>query len=78
MGAFFAGVIRAPITSVLIIVEMTGGYELVLPLMSANMPSYLIARRFDQRNLYDALLEHDGIRLRPGGLADPALREQQL
>ena len=33
MGAVFAGVIRAPITSVLIIFEMTGGYGLVLPLM---------------------------------------------
>lgn len=63
MGALFAGVIRAPITSVLIIFEMTGGYGLVLPLMIANMTSYVIARRFDARNLYDALLEQDGIHL---------------
>jgi CIC family chloride channel protein len=63
MGALFAGVIRAPITSVLIIFEMTGGYGLVLPLMIANMTSYLIARHFDPRNLYDALLEQDGIHL---------------
>jgi chloride channel protein, CIC family len=65
MGALFAGVIRAPITSVLIIFEMTGGYGLVLPLMIANMTSYVIARRFDPRNLYDALLEQDGIHLTP-------------
>src|SRR5207253_345424 len=37
MGAVFVGVIRAPITSVLIIFEMTGSYQLVLPLMIANM-----------------------------------------
>ncbi len=36
MGAVFAGVIRAPITSVLIIFEMTGGYDLILPLMIAE------------------------------------------
>jgi chloride channel protein, CIC family len=63
MGAVFAGVIRAPITSVLIIFEMTGGYALVLPLMISNATAYLVARRFDPRNLYDALLEQDGIRL---------------
>jgi CIC family chloride channel protein len=63
MGAVFAGVIRAPITSVLIIFEMTGGYGLVLPLMIANTTAYLLARRFDAPSLYDALLEQDGIHL---------------
>jgi CIC family chloride channel protein len=63
MGAVFAGVIRAPITSVLIIFEMTGGYALVLPLMLANATAYLVARRFQSRGLYDALLDQDGIRL---------------
>ena len=33
MGAFFAGAIRAPITSIMIIFEMTGDYAIVLPLM---------------------------------------------
>jgi CIC family chloride channel protein len=63
MGAVFAGVVRAPITSVLIIFEMTGGYALVLPLMIANATAYLVARRFDSRSIYDALLEQDGIHL---------------
>jgi CIC family chloride channel protein len=61
MGAVFAGVIRAPITSVLIIFEMTGGYELVLPLMLANMTSYLIARRLRSVPIYEALLAQDGV-----------------
>lgn len=69
MGAVFAGVIRAPITSVLIIFEMTGGYALVLPLMIANATAYLVARRFDPRNLYDRLLEQDGVRLLHGPTA---------
>ena len=61
MGAVFAGVIRAPITSVLIIFEMTGGYGLVLPLMLANMTSYVLARRWRPLPIYEALLEQDGI-----------------
>jgi CIC family chloride channel protein len=63
MGAVFAGVIRAPITSVLIIFEMTGGYGLVLPLMIANTLAYILAKKFDATSLYDALLEQDGVHL---------------
>lgn len=64
MGAMFAGVVRAPMTSVLIIIEMTRGYSLILPLMIANMSAYVIARRFRQQPIYEALLEQDGIHLR--------------
>lgn len=63
MGAVFAGVVRAPMTSVLIIVEMTGGYSLILPLMIANMTAYAVARRLRPVAIYEALLEQDGIRL---------------
>ncbi len=61
MGAVFAGVVRAPITSVLIIFEMTGGYGLVLPLMLANMTSYILSRRLRPTAIYEALLAQDGI-----------------
>src|SRR5947209_4239837 len=63
MGAAFAGIVRAPITSVLIIFEMTGGYGLILPLMIANMTSYGLARRLRPVPIYEALLEQDGIHL---------------
>jgi CIC family chloride channel protein len=64
MGAVFAGIVRAPITSVLIIVEMTGGYSLILPLMIANMLAYGIARHHRPTPIYEALLEQDGVSLR--------------
>lgn len=73
MGAMFAGVIRAPITSVLIIIEMTGGYSLILPLMIANMTAYVLARRFRPESIYEALLEQDGIRLRHPAEEPPLL-----
>ena len=46
MGAVFAGIVRAPMTSMLIIFEMTGGYGLVLPLMIANMSAFALARHW--------------------------------
>jgi CIC family chloride channel protein len=73
MGAMFAGVIRAPITSVLIIVEMTDGYSLILPLMLANMTAYVIARHFRPVAIYDALLAQDGVRLGNAGVESAEL-----
>jgi CIC family chloride channel protein len=70
MGAVFAGIIRAPITSVLIIFEMTGSYELILPLMISNMTSFALARHFRPAPIYEALLEQDDIHLpHRGGLS---------
>jgi chloride channel protein, CIC family len=63
MGAVFAGIIRAPITSVLIIFEMTGSYELILPLMISNMTAFALARRSKPTPIYEALLEQDEIHL---------------
>jgi CIC family chloride channel protein len=70
MGAAFAGIVRAPMTSVLIIVEMTGGYSLILPLMIANMTAYGLARRIRPVPIYDALLEQDGIHLPDAAVRD--------
>ena len=63
MGAVFAGVVRAPMTSVLIVFEMTGGYGLVLPLMIANMTAFALARHWEKVSIYEALLAQDGIDL---------------
>jgi CIC family chloride channel protein len=63
MGAVFAGIVRAPMTSVLIVFEMTGGYGLVLPLMIANMSAFALARHWRHIPVYEALLAQDGIYL---------------
>jgi CIC family chloride channel protein len=63
MGAVFAGIVRAPMTSVLIVFEMTGGYGLVLPLMIANMSAFALARHWRHTPIYEALLAQDGIDL---------------
>jgi len=75
-GAVFAGIVRAPMTSVLIIFEMTGGYGLVLPLMIANMSAFALARHWRHTPVYEALLAQDDIYLPHGsGPADPPENE---
>jgi CIC family chloride channel protein len=63
MGAVFAATIRAPMTSILIIFEMTAGYGLVLPLMIANMSAFALARHWRPVPIYEAFLLQDGIDL---------------
>ena len=75
MGAVFAGIIRAPITSVLIIFELTGSYGLILPLMIANMIAYTVARSWRPLAIYEALLDQDGVHL-PHRQVAPALLDQ--
>jgi CIC family chloride channel protein len=64
MGAFFAAVIRCPMTSIVIIWEMTGQYALILPLMVGNMLAWLLAAKLQPVPLYDALLLQDKINLK--------------
>jgi chloride channel protein, CIC family len=63
MGAAFAGIVRAPMTSVLMIFEMTQDYAVIVPLMIANLVSLFISSRFQKQALYEALAIQDGIHL---------------
>jgi CIC family chloride channel protein len=63
MGAVFAGIVRAPVTSIVMIFEMTNNYSIILPLMIANITSYALASRLSPTPIYDALLLQDGIHL---------------
>lgn len=63
MGAFFAAVIRAPFTSILIIFEMTQDYKVILPLMIANITAFMLSRRLMAGSVYEQISEQDGIHL---------------
>ena len=63
MGAVFAGIVRAPMTSVLMIFEMTQDYAVIVPLMIANLVSLFIASRLQREPIYEALAVQDGIHL---------------
>ena len=63
MGAVFAGIVRAPMTSVLMIFEMTQDYAVIVPLMTANLVSLFISSRLQRQPIYEALAVQDGIHL---------------
>jgi CIC family chloride channel protein len=63
MGALFAGILRAPMTSVFMIFEITQDYQILVPLMVANLLSFVISRRLQPTPIYHALLMQDGIHL---------------
>ncbi|HEY2017929.1 MAG TPA: chloride channel protein, partial [Bryobacteraceae bacterium] len=73
MGAAFAGVVRVPLTSVIMIFEVTRDYSIIVPLMIANLLSYFISSRLQEEPIYEALQHQDGIHLPSGARAREAL-----
>jgi CIC family chloride channel protein len=69
MGAFFAGFLRTPIASVLIVFEVTGDYGLVLPQMLTVVLASVVARRISRETLVERALAP--AERRPGGRHDP-------
>ncbi len=63
MGTLFAGIIRAPMTSVLMIFETTQDYAVIVPLMISNLVSFFISARLQREPIYDVLALQDGIHL---------------
>jgi CIC family chloride channel protein len=63
MGALFAGIVRAPMTSVVMIFEMTQDYAVIVPLMISNLVSLFIASRLQRQPIYEALAVQDGVHL---------------
>ncbi|MCO5063901.1 MAG: chloride channel protein [Rhizobiaceae bacterium] len=55
MAAYFAGVVQAPMTAFVIILEMTGNHDNVIPVMGAAMIGYGTARLVTRETLYHAL-----------------------
>ena len=70
MGTFFAGFMRVPITSVFMVLETTGNYSIVLPVMISNTIAYLISRKYQDAALFDLLAKQDGLEL-------PSMEEQR-
>src|SRR5260221_7063599 len=63
MGTAFAGIVRAPMTSVMMIFEITRDYAVIVPLMISNLVSFFISSRLQRRPIYEELARHDGIHL---------------
>jgi CIC family chloride channel protein len=69
MGALFAGIMRAPMTSVFMILEVSGNYSIILPVIISNSIAYVISRWGQPTPLFDLLSRQDGLDL-------PSLEEE--
>lgn len=63
MGTLFAGFLRVPITSVFMVIEVSGSYTAILPVMISNTIAYLISRHYQKTSLFDLLARQDGMTL---------------
>lgn len=76
MAAYFTAIVRAPLTGIMLIVEMTGNYSQMLPLLVSCFCAYAVSEFLKDLPIYEALLERD---LRRGGevhlLKEPAVVE---
>jgi CIC family chloride channel protein len=74
MGTAFAGIVRTPLTSVIMIFELTRDYSIIVPLMISNLISFFISYRLQREPIYEALALQEGVYL-PTGEARRGLEE---
>jgi CIC family chloride channel protein len=70
MGVLFAGFLRAPMTSVFMVLEVSGNYSIILPVIVANTFAYVISRALLRTPIFDLLTRQDGLDL-------PSMEEQR-
>ena len=58
MAGYFAAIVRAPLTGVVLLLEMTGSFENLLPLLIVSLSAYIIADLLRSKPIYDSLLEN--------------------
>lgn len=66
MGTAFAGIVRTPLTSVIMIFELTRDYSIIVPLMISNLISFFISYRLQREPVYEALALQEGVHLPTG------------
>jgi chloride channel protein, CIC family len=70
MGVLFAGFLRAPMTSVFMVLEVSGNYSIIVPVIVANTFAYVISRALQPIPIFDLLTRQDGLDL-------PSMEEQR-
>jgi CIC family chloride channel protein len=70
MGVLFAGFLRAPLTSVFMVLEVSGNYSIVLPVILANTIAYLLSRSLQPTPIFEIFTHQDGLEL-------PSMEEQR-
>jgi len=76
MGTAFAGIVRTPLTSVIMVFEMTRDYSIIVPLMISNLISFLVSYQLQREPIYEALAHQEGVHL-PSGESREQLKRLQ-
>ncbi len=63
MGVLFAGFLRAPLTSVFMVLEVSGNYSIILPVILANMIAYVLSRGLQPVPIFEVFTHQDGLDL---------------
>jgi chloride channel protein, CIC family len=63
IGVLFAAFLRAPMTSVFMVLEVSGNYSIIVPVMIANTIAYLMSRALQPVPIFDLLSRQDGVDL---------------
>jgi CIC family chloride channel protein len=63
MGTVFAGIVRTPLTSVIMVFEVTRDYTIIVPLMISNLIAFFISYKLQKEPIYDALGQQEGVHL---------------
>jgi CIC family chloride channel protein len=58
MAAFFTGVVQAPVTGIVLVAEMTGGFTMLLPMLGACSAAMLVPNLLHGTPIYESLREH--------------------
>jgi chloride channel protein, CIC family len=74
MGVAFAGIVRTPLTSVIMIFEMTRDYTIIVPVMISNLIAFFISYRLQHEPIYEALASQDGVHLPTAEAREQLLR----
>jgi CIC family chloride channel protein len=77
MGTAFAGIVRTPMTSVIMIFEVTRDYTIIVPLMISNLIAFFISHRLQKEPIYEALAHQDGVHLPSPGSEAALIRVVQ-
>jgi chloride channel protein, CIC family len=63
MGTLFAGFLRVPMTSVFMVLEVSGNYSIILPVIISNTIAYVIGRRFQETPIFEVMTREEGLDL---------------
>jgi CIC family chloride channel protein len=78
MAAFFSGVVQAPVTGIVLVTEMTGGFTVLLPMLAACFAAMLVPNLLHSPPIYESLRELAVRHQKPKTSLERQVHEQEV